>query len=211
MNSESNTDFADYAHIKSECKLHPYQRIKEDFMGGSIRSFYDLQEFLAADKWALGIKRKHPHVFCDYIWKFEIALRKHEYYVNCHPRNVKRFYWGWRHQKLGIKLGFEIPCNVFDKGLRINHYGLIVVNPKCRIGSFCDIHQGVNIGVGTDKQVPEIGDNVYVAPGVKIFGGITIGDNVMIGANAVVTKSFPDDVVIMGIPAEISEEYLFTC
>lgn len=46
MNSESNTDFADYAHIKSECKLHPYQRIKEDFMGGVYVLFMICRNFL---------------------------------------------------------------------------------------------------------------------------------------------------------------------
>ena len=171
-----------------------------------IRSFSDLKEFLAADKWALGIKGNKPHFIGDYIWKYQIALRKHEYYLNCHPHSFMKLYWAFKHQKLGLKLGFDIPCNTFGKGLRINHYGLIIVNPKARIGDFCDIHQGVNIGTNTDRKVPIIGNNVYIAPGVKIFGGITIGHNVMIGANAVVTKDFPDKVVIMGIPAEIKKK-----
>ena len=51
-----------------------------------------------------------------------------------------------------------------------------------------------------------IGDNVYIGPGAKIFGAITIGDNVKIGANAVVNKSFGDDISIGGIPARILEK-----
>ncbi len=76
-------------------------------------------------------------------------------------------------------------------GLRINHHGLIVVNAKAKIGEWCDIHQGVNIGQNIENDsVPIIGDNVWIGPGAKIFGKIEIGDNVMIGANAVVNKSF---------------------
>lgn len=50
---------------------------------------------------------------------------------------------------------------------------------------------------------PRLGDNVYIGPGAKIFGPIEIGDNVAIGANAVVNKSFPDSVTIAGVPAKI--------
>lgn len=45
-----------------------------------------------------------------------------------------------------MKLGFVIPPNVFGGGLRINHFGNIVVNSEAKIGEWCDIHQGVNIG-----------------------------------------------------------------
>lgn len=48
-----------------------------------------------------------------------------------------------------------------------------------------------------------IGNNCVIYPGAKIFGKITIGDNCIIGANAVVNKSFPNDCVIGGVPAKI--------
>ncbi|GAA3319001.1 hypothetical protein GCM10020331_024100 [Ectobacillus funiculus] len=54
--------------------------------------------------------------------------------------------------------------------------------------------------------VPKIGNNVYIGPGAKIFGGITIGNNVSIGANSVVTKDVPDNVTVVGIPAKIIAE-----
>lgn len=92
--------------------------------------------------------------------------------------------------------------NNFGPGVCFAHYGTLVVNKKARIGSNCRIHVCVNIG-GTDEGVPTIGDNVYIGPGVKIFGPITIGNNVTIGAGAVVNKSFPDNVVIAGVPAKI--------
>lgn len=96
----------------------------------------------------------------------------------------------------------QVPCNVFDYGLRINHFGLLVVNEKCKIGKFCDIHQGVNIGMSFDGQVPTIGDNCFIGPGAKIFGNIVIGNGVAIGAGSVVSKSFEEDnITIVGNPA----------
>ena len=69
---------------------------------------------------------------------------------------------------------------------------------------------GVNIGISTDNKTPVIGDCVYIGPGSKLFGGIKIADNIMIGANAVVNKSFEDDsVIIAGVPAKIvSKKYI---
>lgn len=96
----------------------------------------------------------------------------------------------------------QIPCNVFDYGLRINHYGLIVVNGGSRIGKFCDIHQGVNIGTSFRGGAPQLGDNCWIGPGAKLFGDITIGNEVAIGAGSIVGKSFEkDDITIVGCPA----------
>ncbi|WP_288083930.1 MULTISPECIES: serine O-acetyltransferase [Bacteroidales] len=51
--------------------------------------------------------------------------------------------------------------------------------------------------------VPVIGDNVHISHGAIVFGGITIGNNVTIGANSVVNKPVPDNAVVAGIPAKI--------
>lgn len=48
-----------------------------------------------------------------------------------------------------------------------------------------------------------LGRNVWLSDNVKILSGVTLGNNVVVAANAVVTKSFPDNVVIGGIPARI--------
>lgn len=169
-----------------------------------IKSRADLMDYLSKDKYALKVNRNKPRLFGDEIWKFQIALRKHEYYKNASSNKLALYWYQYKHHKLGIKLGYSIPCNVFGPGLRINHYGYLVVNPKAKIGSFCDIHQGVNIGIGIDGGVPVIGDHVWIGPGAKLFGDITVANNVMVGANAVVTKSFiEDNSVLAGVPAKV--------
>ncbi|MBA4283794.1 MAG: serine acetyltransferase [Candidatus Puniceispirillum sp.] len=175
-----------------------------------INSKEELRFYLDADKFALG-RNGSPIFLGDEVWKFQIALRKCEYYNK--KRGLFRtlyFYYKYVKLKLGLKLGFDIPEGVFGAGLRINHFGNITVNGKCKIGRWCDIHQGVNIGASNpEKRVvgenytPVIGDNVWIGPGAKIYGDIKIGSQVQIGANAVVNKSFGENVTIGGIPAKV--------
>lgn len=106
-----------------------------------------------------------------------------------------------------IIYGIQIPVSTqIGKGFYIGHFGAIVISGKAVIGDNCNISQNVTIGVaarGNKKGVPIIGDNCYIAPGAKIIGNIKIGNNVAIGANAVVTTDIPDNAVVVGIPAKI--------
>lgn len=97
-------------------------------------------------------------------------------------------------------MGFPIPENVFGLGLAIAHYGTIVVNENAKVGGNCRIHPCTNIAAsaGTNKAL-QIGNNVHLAPGVKIFGDIRIASNTAIG-----TKSFIDEnTMIAGVPARL--------
>jgi serine O-acetyltransferase len=163
---------------------------------------YYLEADLAANginKWRLMYKYIHPVLY------FQRILRKVEYYHNCRCDLVGHIYSKYLSYillKNSIKLGLTIPPNVFGPGLRISHYGNVVVSPKTIVGKNCLIHSGVNIG-DLRGSVPKIGDYVYIGPGAKLFGNITIGNNVAIGANAVVNKDIPDNVTVAGVPAKI--------
>ncbi len=177
-----------------------------------IGSKNELKFYLAADKFALGIDQSRPGSR-DHVWKFQILLRKVEYYKNASRGLLNRLflkYHSSRMYKLGIKLGFDIPPGVFGAGLRINHSGNIVVNGEARVGMWCDIHQGVNIGTNagdvSGQLVPELGRNVWIGPGAKIFGDIKVGSGAVIGANAVVGKSFRGNITIAGIPARVVKD-----
>ncbi|HEY9630751.1 MAG TPA: serine O-acetyltransferase [Coleofasciculaceae cyanobacterium] len=111
------------------------------------------------------------------------------------------------HKIIEITTGISIPCKAkIDKGLYIGHFGQIFINESVVIGKHCNLSQGVTIGVGgrgVERGCPTIGDRVFIGPGAKLFGTITIGNDVAIGANAVVTKSLPENAVAVGIPAKI--------
>jgi Serine acetyltransferase len=109
------------------------------------------------------------------------------------------------YRRLALKLGFTIPPNVFGRGLAIVHYGTIVVNQNARVGDNCRIHVCTNIGAsGGSDRAPTIGDNVYLAPGVKIVGDIRVPSNSAIGANAVVNRTFVEEgMLIAGVPARV--------
>ena len=122
------------------------------------------------------------------------------------------------HRRLSYKFGMQIPLSTnIGRGLHMSHYGGIVINIHTVIGDNVNISQGVTIGQanrGTKRGVPIIGNEVYIGPGAKIFGKIIIGDNVAIGANAVVITDIPANSVVVGVPARIisnkgSEGYVY--
>ncbi len=177
-----------------------------------ITSKEDYLFYLEADRIALGIGRNPGtylfHLLFHEIWRFERLLRKVEYYRNCKTSPIWRpyyYYLLYRFRSHGFKLGLSIPPNVFGPGLSIGHPGTIVVNNGTRVGANCRIHACVVIGTTPAHQdrAPRIGNNVYIGPGAKIFGGITIVDGIAIGANAVVNRSFLEpNITIAGVPAE---------
>ena len=91
-------------------------------------------------------------------------------------------------------------------GTKLGYGGIgVVIHHNTKIGCNCMIAQQVTLGGGNSRYpgVPIVGDNVYMAKGSIIMGGITIGNNVIIGANAVVNKPVPDNAVVAGVPARI--------
>jgi serine O-acetyltransferase len=105
------------------------------------------------------------------------------------------------------RFGIQIPCETtIGTGLYIGHFGGIVVNDQAVIGHNCNLSHGVTIGQanrGARKGCPNIGNGVYIGPGAKIIGAVTIGSNVAVGANCVVTNDIPDDAVVVGIPGSV--------
>lgn len=171
-----------------------------------IKSKKDYKEYILEDEKAIDCDNKNFFKkYSNPIWKFERALRKHEYYHNCSKNIILKQYYRFKHKRLGIKYGFSIPINVFGKGLSIAHVGTIVVNSGARIGDYCRIHICTCIGTEAGKKnvAPIIGNGVFIGPGAKLFGKIHIADNIVIGANAVVNKDFKEPgISIGGIPAK---------
>lgn len=182
-----------------------------------ITSKKEYKQYIKADKNARGIgdsfkEKLKQIIYTDPTWKFQKKLRKVEYYKNTKKGIFNKLYYIallYRFKKISIKLGFSIPPNAFGPGLSIPHYGTIVVNSKAKIGKNCRIHVCVNIGAsGGNPEAPQIGDNVYIGPGSKIYGDIKIGNNIAIGANSSVGKSFEEEnIFIAGSPAKKIKEF----
>ena len=98
--------------------------------------------------------------------------------------------------------GIDLPRGArIGAGLYIGHFGGITISRKAVIGRNCNLSQDITIGgsgtPGKNGGYPVIGDDVYIAPGARIFGRIIIGNNVKIGANAVVHRHVPDNAVVV--------------
>lgn len=87
-------------------------------------------------------------------------------------------------------------------GLFLHHAFSTIVSAKS-IGRNCWINQQVTIGYTSPEGAPVIKDNVRIYAGAKVLGDITVGNNVIIGANAVVVKDVPDNCTVVGVPAYI--------
>jgi serine O-acetyltransferase len=113
----------------------------------------------------------------------------------------------WMLWRCGLRFGIDIPYNTqVGPGLYIGHYGGIVVSHEAVIGADCNINHQVTVGVkcgGKNAGTPIIGDRAFLGPGCKVIGGITIGNDVAVGANAVVLDSIPDSSVVVGVPARV--------
>lgn len=126
-----------------------------------------------------------------------------------HRNNYKWAYYPARFilRHYSFAYGIDIsPKTIIGPGLYIGHYGGIVISSDAIIGKNCEISHDVTIGIhnrGRYRGVPEIGDNVYIGPGAKIFGKIVIGSNVAIGANSVINRDAPDSSVVVGAPGRI--------
>lgn len=143
---------------------------------------------------------------CVRIWKYQKALRYAEYYS--FQKGLKKLFlytfFRRRKNKLGVGLGIEISEKSFQEGLIIYHTGNIVVNGYSRIGKNCRLHGDNCIGNdGITEDTPRIGDRVDIGVGAKVIGNVEIADDIVIGAGAVVNRSFHQPgMVIAGVPAK---------
>jgi serine O-acetyltransferase len=104
-----------------------------------------------------------------------------------------------------IGTGISIPASAkIGHSFYIGHFGGIIINPEVIIGTNCNISQGVTIGIsglGDKRGVPVIGDEVYIGANAVVVGKISVGNNVLIGACSMVSKSLSDSDVALGVPA----------
>ncbi len=104
---------------------------------------------------------------------------------------------------IALLYGLEITIGGnYGGGLYIAHpIGTVIAAES--IGENCTIISSVTMGMRNEWKFPRIGNNVFIGTGARILGGIEIGDNAVIGANAVVINDVPAGATVVGIPARV--------
>jgi serine O-acetyltransferase len=130
-------------------------------------------------------------------------------------------YARWMYKKLSFKYGYQIPRKTnIAGGMRISHYGPLLINSKTVIGANSYFSHNITIGEtkrGERQGSPTLGEKVWLGPGVVIVGKITIGDNVLIAPNTYVNMDVPNNSIVIGNPAKIipkhdaTEGYITNC
>jgi serine O-acetyltransferase len=106
--------------------------------------------------------------------------------------------------------GIEIhPGATIGKNLFIDHGTGVVIGETAIIGDNVNIYHGVTLGskggriAKGQRRHPMIGDGTVIGAGAQVLGDITLGKNVRVGANSVVTGDVPDHCTVVGIPARL--------
>ena len=170
-----------------------------------IQTKEDLHYYLLCDKLARGEPRDRPRLWGDKLWKLQILYRKSEYHYNNRHKLWHKLAYLVTYARFCSrrdKLCSELPLNVFAEGLVIWHGQNIIVNKDAKVGRNFSISNGCCIGHANGK-VPVIGDNVEMSIGSRILGGITVADDVTLGAGALVVKSIETPHTTWGgVPAK---------
>lgn len=132
----------------------------------------------------------------DIMTVHRLARQQH---LSGHPE-LADFFTTWIHERFNCHL----PATAeLGKGTTFAYGGVgCVIHARATIGRDVKIGQDVTIGGRMRVKAPVIGDRVHIAAGARCVGG-TIGSNVVVGANAVVTTDIPDNCVVAGVPARI--------
>lgn len=134
-------------------------------------------------------------------YQITFLFRKCSYYRNNKLLKPLYYYYRWKYRSKCVKYGCDIPSHVqIGAGLKIDHPFGIVINSQAMIGENFNIKSGAVIGKN-DKGVPRIGNNVTIGVNAVVIGNLTIEDDSIIGAGAIVVHNVPKSSVVVCEPA----------
>ena len=116
-------------------------------------------------------------------------------------RRAVAFFYRWAHRKVRNIYGIEVhAATTLGRGVRFLHQGGVVIHEGAAIGDRCIIRHNVTIGAATlraGQDAPVLGKRVEVGTGAVIMGAVSVGDDVRIGPNAVVTRDVPAGATVI--------------
>ncbi len=138
-------------------------------------------------------------------------LRHTEYWQNNRKKlfglgNIPYIWHMWNLRRLRIKTNIMIFPNTLGAGIQLMHPGFRRIDTMVKIGTNCTILPMVLFGNKRPDIINNtitVGDNCYISTGATILGPVKIGNNVTIGAGAVVVKDIPDNCIVGGVPAKV--------
>ncbi len=141
--------------------------------------------------------------FTNHAVRFLYFLRGAKYSKFIIKRYICKFFLSRSRKKYGLEIG---SANQIGKGFYLGHAYNITINPNALLGNNINIHKGVTIAQenrGKRMGTPKVGDCVWIGVNSTIVGNITIGNDVLIAANAFVNVDIPDHSIVIGNPCKV--------
>ena len=148
------------------------------------------------------LRIKLKYLFCVPGFTYTFFFR----HASASRNKISRLFWGFFLHTTKVITHIQIPSSTrIGRGLRIAHFGHIVVNPSAIIGDNFNISQGCLIGNAQGKRLgfPTIGNNVCMNANAIVIGGVHIGNDVLIAPGAFVNFDVPDNSIVIGNPGKI--------
>lgn len=141
-----------------------------------------------------------------YGYQYTKTMRYCKYHKECNHK-LRFIFYRLKLKHYSTKFGFQIPYSTnIGRGLYLGHLGSIIVNYKAQLGDNVNLSQGVTIGIvnrGAKAGVPVIGNNVWIGANAVVVGGINIGNDVMIAPNSFVNFDVPDHSIVVSERAKL--------
>ena len=151
-------------------------------------------------------------VFCSQgLWAIAFYRMSRALVLSIRPRFLRRFVRACISltQKFVeiVTVGISLPleCEI-GEGLYIGHHGTTILPAHGSLGKNCNLAHSITIGlagVGSRRGAPQIGNRVFIGTQSVIAGKVQIGDDVMICAGTIVTRSIPPRAVVVGNPGRV--------
>jgi len=183
-------------------KLYPFSRLINDLKADLLSYVKKLYNLERVSFWS-GLK-----IIIRFPIFWLIAIYRYNHWIDVQYRNniikffLKSLSFVGRHTFAIITKSFILQNADIGPGLCIAPKGGVTIGPQ-KMGRGCFVGENVTIGRDRFRRIPEFGDFVKIGSNSIIYGGVKIGNGVIIKESTVLTKSVPDYCIVQGNPGKI--------